>query len=166
MTTSRRRLGVLIATVLATIGCAGGQANTTSSVEVTGEAWASGPRAPIALTEVAAAAHQGRIWVAGGLNADGGISSAVFVYDPDSNRWEQGPTLPEPIHHAALVSDGDALWLIGGYTGGFDAPTAAVRVLEAGDAKSALRLAAERRPDRAKSVKTPSRRDLDPQGSS
>lgn len=132
MTTSRWRLGVLIGAVLTTIGCAGDQASATISTEVTGETWTLGPTAPIALTEVAAAAHRGRIWVAGGLDADGGISSAVFVFDPESNRWDDGPALPEPIHHAALVSDGDALWLIGGYAGGFDAPTAAVRILEEG----------------------------------
>ena len=113
-------------------GCGGGQAIPTVSIEVTGDSWSAGPAAPVALTEVAAAAHQGRIWVAGGLDAEGIISAAVFVYDPDSDRWEEGPALPEPIHHAALVSDGDALWLIGGYAGGFDAPTAAVRVLEDG----------------------------------
>lgn len=129
-----RRLGVLAlfgGLLLAIVGCAE-RARGPAFIDATGVAWIAGPGAPAALTEVAAAAHRGRIWVAGGLRADGAISDAVFVFDPGSNRWEDGPTLPEPIHHAALVSDGDALWLIGGFSGGFDAPTAAVRRLEEG----------------------------------
>ena len=89
--------------------------------------WAYAAPAPIALTEVAAAAHRGRIWVAGGLDAAGHAVDLVQVYDPVGNHWAEGTALPEPVHHAALVSDGDALFLIGGYTGdGFDRPTAAV----------------------------------------
>jgi len=103
-----------------------------------GEAgWARVAAAPVALTEVAAAAHQGRIWVAGGLDEGGRAVDRVLIYDPTANAWSDGPSLPEPVHHAALVSDGDALFLIGGYAGGgFDRPSAAVWRLddaEAGD---------------------------------
>jgi N-acetylneuraminic acid mutarotase len=88
------------------------------------------------LTEVAAAAHRGQIWVAGGLDADGAANNAVFVFDPGAGTWEDGPRLPEAIHHAALVSDGDALWLIGGYAGNdFGTPTSAVRRLDHGAAE-------------------------------
>ena len=38
--------------------------------------------APASLTEVAVAAHDGRIWVAGGLRADGTASDALFAFDP------------------------------------------------------------------------------------
>ena len=86
---------------------------------------------PAALTEVAAAAHGGRIWVAGGLDAAGQAVDRVSIFDPSTDTWAAGPTLPEPVHHSALVSDGDALWLIGGYLGnGFDRPTDAVRQLQ------------------------------------
>jgi Kelch motif len=93
-----------------------------------GEAgWVRAAAAPIALTEVAAAAHQGRIWVAGGLDEGGGAVDRVLIYDPAADAWTDGPPLPEPVHHAALVSDGDALYLIGGYAGGgFDRPSASV----------------------------------------
>jgi hypothetical protein len=93
-----------------------------------GEAgWVRAAAAPVALTEVAAAAHEGRIWVAGGLDGQGRVSDRVFVYDPASDAWSAGPPLPEGRHHAALVSDGDALFVIAGYQGdGFDRPTAGV----------------------------------------
>jgi Kelch motif len=101
-----------------------------------GEAgWARAAAAPIALTEVAAAAHQGRIWVAGGLDDAGRAVDHLLVYDPVGDAWAQWPSLPEPVHHSALVSDGDALFLVGGYTGnGFDRPTAAVWRLDDADA--------------------------------
>lgn len=84
--------------------------------------------APTALTEVGVAAHDGRIWVAGGLRQDGGASDEVLVFDPASQAWTTGPRLPEGIHHAALVSTGDGLVLVGGYAA--NAPTAAVRRLD------------------------------------
>jgi hypothetical protein len=101
-----------------------------------GEAgWVLAGPAPVALTEVAAAAHQGRIWVAGGLDGEGRAVDDVLVYDPVGDGWAEWPPLPEPVHHSALVSDGDTLFLIGGYTGhGFDRPTGAVWRLDNPDA--------------------------------
>ena len=95
---------------------------------VPGEAgWMRVAAAPVALTEVAATAHQGRIWVAGGLDDAGHAVDHLLVYDPVGDAWAEGPRLPEPVHHAALVSDGAALFLIGGYVGdGFGRPTASV----------------------------------------
>ena len=76
---------------------------------------------------MAVAAHDDRIWVAGGLTGEGAGSTDVLVYDPEADTWTEGPDLPGPVHHSALVSDGASLWLVGGYAGnGFDAPTADV----------------------------------------
>jgi hypothetical protein len=156
-----QRLGMALGVVLATLGCGNPQDTTvvtpqatagsiqpgTSPIpgaslqpgtsEATGTSppatWNPGPPGPRALTEVAAAAHSGRIWVAGGLDGRGRASNGVFVFDPTTDTWQEGPALPEAIHHAALVSDGDALWLIGGYVGSrFDTPTTAVRRLDDG----------------------------------
>jgi hypothetical protein len=92
--------------------------------------WRRAADAPIALTEVAVAAHEGQVWVAGGFREDGSPSDATMVYDPESDTWSDGPTLPEPIHHAALVSNGDTVVLVGGYVGeGFDQPTNRVLIL-------------------------------------
>ncbi len=119
--------------VLAVAGCVGPLVNETERPSPAGPPWSRGPASPVALTEVAAAAHQDRIWVVGGLTAEGAATNAVFVLDPSSGTWEAGPALPEPIHHSALVSDGNALWLIGGYVGSdFGTPTATVRLLEGG----------------------------------
>jgi N-acetylneuraminic acid mutarotase len=71
----------------------------------------------VELLEVAAAAHDGRIWVAGGLRADGTASDAVFVFDPAAGSWSSGPKVPEAVHHSTLVSTPDGLVLVGGYVG-------------------------------------------------
>ncbi len=91
-------------------------------------AWATIEPAPIALTEVAVAAHNGRIWVAGGLRSDGSSSDEVFAYDVATRSWTNGPRLPQAVHHAALISEGAGLVLLGGYEA--DGPTAAVRRLD------------------------------------
>ncbi len=140
----RVRTGLLIAVVAAATVLAGlvvsdpyryvGFPGDPGRTVVPGEVgWVRGPDAPVALTEVAAAAHAGRIWVAGGMDARGQAVAQVFVFDPGSEDWTGGPDLPEPVHHAALVSDGDTLFLIGGFAGaGATRPTDAVWSLTAG----------------------------------
>jgi len=109
----------------ALVGCA----SPRSSPAVSG-AWTAVASAPISVLEVGAAARDGRLWVAGGLRADGTASDDVVVLDPATGTWTTGPKLSEPVHHASLVSDADGLLLVGGYapTG----PTAATRRLADG----------------------------------
>jgi len=103
-------------------------------------AWERGPDAPLALTEVAATVHDGRIWVAGGLLADGRAVDRVIVLDPSTGAWTDGPALPDRVHHSSLVSDGTALWLLGGYVGNaFDRPTDAVWTLDPSSEDAAWR---------------------------
>lgn len=122
-------MGLLAAAVIVLAAC-GAQGSPTPSVAAVSpdEGWARLAPAPLALTEVAATAHDGRIWVAGGLTAEGRAVDAVMVFDPATGTWTDGPHLPEPVHHSALVeAEGGVLWLIGGYVGnGFDRPTDAV----------------------------------------
>jgi non-specific serine/threonine protein kinase len=122
----------LLAVVLATVGGGCSLLNPTSPPGTVVEgAWTQVAEAPAALTEVAAAVLDDRIWVAGGLTAEGAGSADVFVYEPIEVSWSPGPDLPTPVHHSSLVSDGTSLWLVGGYAGnGFDAPTAEVWRLE------------------------------------
>ena len=126
-------LGVLafvVATAPGRIGLFPGHPGRTVAPGEAG--WTRLAAAPIALTEVAAAAHEGRVWVAGGLDAGGVASPRVLVYDPATDRWSEGPRLLAAVHHAALVSDGSALYLIGGYLGDdFGRPTDEVWRLDA-----------------------------------
>ncbi len=135
---SRLRLALLLAEVIAAgvlavaiatdpqrLGVFADRAGRTAAPE---EArWVRAAAAPAALTEVAAAVHQGRIWVAGGLDASGRAVDLVLIYDPVADAWSKGPPLPVAVHHSALASTGGELFLIGGYANdGFGAPTDAV----------------------------------------
>jgi hypothetical protein len=80
---------------------------------------------------MAVAAHDGRIWLAGGLSPFGEALTDVEIFDPAIGEWSDGPALPAAVHHAALVSDGNRLLLIGGYLGSaFNRPTGIVFVLD------------------------------------
>lgn len=92
--------------------------------------WQSGPDAPFARLEMAAAVLDGRVWLAGGLDPAGAAVDALSSFDPAAGTWSEGPPLPEAVHHAALASDDDRLYLIGGYLGSTGGPTDAVRVLD------------------------------------
>jgi hypothetical protein len=105
---------------------------TSEPAPVPGDAWERLADAPLALTEVAGIAHDGRMWIAGGYAPDGSPSPAVLVYDPADQAWTDGPALPTGVHHAVLVSSGTELLLLGGFLGpGFDRPTDEVWVLDA-----------------------------------
>jgi hypothetical protein len=96
--------------------------------------WETLDDAPFARLEMATAAHEGRIWLAGGLSPLGEALTDVDVLDPATGAWSDGPSLPAGVHHAALVSDGERLILIGGYLGStFGQPTDVVLVLADGD---------------------------------
>jgi hypothetical protein len=80
-------------------------------------AWQVLADAPFARLEMAVAAHDGRIWLAGGLSPLGEALTEVEIFDPASGEWSHGPSLPTGVHHASLVSDGERLLLIGGFLG-------------------------------------------------
>jgi N-acetylneuraminic acid mutarotase len=61
----------------------------------------------------------GRIYVTGGMGdllfgAD--VRSAMFVYDPQTDRWSELPSMPTPRGAAASAVIGDTLYVAGGMT--------------------------------------------------
>ena len=112
-----------------------GAASTAPAPSSSGVAdrWQQLADAPFARLEMAVAAHDGRIFLAGGLSPLGDALTDVEVFEPGTGEWTEGPSLPTGIHHASLVSDGRRLLLIGGYVGSeFNRPTELVLELSAG----------------------------------
>jgi hypothetical protein len=95
-----------------------------------GVAWTALPPAPAAEESGGVAAFDGKVWVAGGIDAAHNPTSAVQVYDPATRSWRRGPSLPAPVTHVALVSTGKQLLTIGGYANAGSGPVAAVRRLD------------------------------------
>lgn len=80
--------------------------------------WRSLSPAPTARQEVAAAVVEGKIYVAGGLLANGTATRTVEVYDPAANSWSAAPDLPIAIHHAMAVGFRGRLVVLGGFRPG------------------------------------------------
>jgi N-acetylneuraminic acid mutarotase len=60
--------------------------------------WAKLPDPPFQRRALALAAHQGKLYVIGGMQPEGGPSTRVDIFDPQTGQWSQGPNLPgEPI---------------------------------------------------------------------
>ncbi|WP_445428817.1 Kelch repeat-containing protein [Alishewanella sp. HL-SH05] len=75
---------------------------------------------PLAVQEIYPAAHNGKIYVAGGLSDSLDMSvqqmtALVQVYDPANDSWSLAAELPAPRHHAYLVSVQQQLFLFGGF---------------------------------------------------
>ncbi|MEM7166914.1 MAG: kelch repeat-containing protein [Planctomycetota bacterium] len=56
--------------------------------------WEPLPTAPFERRAVDVTAHDGKLYVIGGITSDGDLSSDVDVFDPASGAWSFGPTLP------------------------------------------------------------------------
>ncbi|MDQ4005941.1 MAG: galactose oxidase [Actinomycetota bacterium] len=78
--------------------------------------WSSLSPMPTPRTEVAAAAADGRILVAGGFFEDGTTVGTVEIYDIAADRWSAGPDLPIAVNHAMAAASGDDLYVLGGFT--------------------------------------------------
>lgn len=59
---------------------------------------------------IAVAAHQGQIYVIGGMTNEDGPSTATNVYDPQSNTWSEGPSLVGD----SMTGFGCAAYAVGG----------------------------------------------------
>lgn len=116
-----RRLSPLVVALLLVAGaCDGGETTefpTMPDGEDEGAAVTAAPL-PVQLTEVAGAAIDGKIAVAGGLDVNGSAVDGVHLYDPSTDEWAALPRLPVALHHTALVTARGRLFVIGGYTAG------------------------------------------------
>jgi hypothetical protein len=55
--------------------------------------WTEIAKPPFKRRAVAAVAHDGKLYVIGGMNEKGGPTREVAVFDPPTNRWTAGPEL-------------------------------------------------------------------------
>jgi len=73
-------------------------------------AWKSIAKPPFRRRALSVAAHAGRLFAIGGMQAVGGPTTRVDVYDPATDTWRQGPSLPgsgmSGFGSAAFACDG------------------------------------------------------------
>jgi non-specific serine/threonine protein kinase len=75
--------------------------------------WRSGPALPVRLQEISAVTIDDRIWVVGGFEPGGEVST-VRVLDPREGTWSLGPPLPVARHHVQLATLEGDLYVLGG----------------------------------------------------
>jgi hypothetical protein len=93
---------------------AGGNGSTALKIYNTAtNSWTSGANIPLGTYGAAAAAFDGRLYVAGGT---GGLGSTVLqVYNIASNTWSTGPSLPANYLLGGYTQVGRYLYLVGSY---------------------------------------------------
>ncbi len=79
--------------------------------------WRRMAEKPTPVSEVQAAVIGGKIYVPGGLLADGTATRIMEVYLPQEDRWTQAADLPQEVSAYALVAYEGKLYLFGGRDG-------------------------------------------------
>ena len=69
-----------------------------------------------ARSDASAVAHNGRIYIAGGIN-DSNIEATVEVYHPETNQWQLVKQMNSPRTSFAMTLYQDRIWVIGGNDG-------------------------------------------------
>ena len=89
--------------------------------------WRRLPNLPVTAHHPTAAGYRGRLYVAGGYDADNQPLSKAFVFA--SGRWRALPSMPEPRAAAGAAFVGGRLYVVGGVarTGGRRLATSALR---------------------------------------
>lgn len=80
--------------------------------------WSEGPDLPLEYSSSYPAALDGRIYLAGGSDADLKPVASVWSYAPGESQWQREADLPEPRALMGVQAVGDKLYLIGGITSG------------------------------------------------
>ena len=73
--------------------------------------WQPTAQPPLKRRAVSVAAHNDKLFVIGGMQAEGGPTTRVDVYDPQSDQWSQGPSIPG----AGMSGFGSAAFACGGH---------------------------------------------------
>jgi N-acetylneuraminic acid mutarotase len=105
--------------------------DTTLAYDPVADEWT--PRAPMIVGrgEHCAVAYQGKIYVTGGNQSYGSITSVVEVYDPDTDSWSQVSDMLTPRHHHASVVIDSLVYVVGGRQGFWGGPYTSISMIEA-----------------------------------
>ena len=97
--------------------------------------WRAAPTMSAARSMTTTCAHQGQLYVFGGLASGWGEDAIASgeVYNPAAQRWSRLPSMPVPLHGAHAVSIEDKIYVLGG---SFGSGPSRVDLIEVFDTKS------------------------------
>jgi len=80
--------------------------------------WTSGTPMPTAVWDAAVGPLGGKIYVVGGINAEGGIIADTQIYNPSTDTWSMGVPLPTTVAGASGAVVKNILYVMGGTVDG------------------------------------------------
>ena len=78
--------------------------------------WARMAPFPEPAQEIGGTAMDGKIYIFGGLPANGSPKGIVWEYDGAADKWNQKKRMPAPAHHVAVTSYQGKIYVFGGGT--------------------------------------------------
>ncbi|UCC43929.1 MAG: hypothetical protein JSU65_12580 [Candidatus Zixiibacteriota bacterium] len=81
--------------------------------------------------EHCAVAYDGKIYVTGGNDYYGNVTSVVEVYDPATDSWSQVSSIPTARHHHASAVVDTLIYVVGGRQGFWGGPYTTISAVEA-----------------------------------
>lgn len=109
-----------------TAPCSGAPLATVERYDIDSQQWTTVAPLPSPRSDLAAAAHGGKIYVFGGCTGStAAVTNAVDVYDPVSDTWSTAPAdMPTPRSSMyAVGARGGTVFVIGGQAGGVQLAT-------------------------------------------
>ena len=123
--TMTRRIALLGGAAGLVSACVIAEADPASDGSTSAKGWAMGTATPLAIQEIYAALHKGRIHLAGGFVAENsaitGPTAIHHALDLETGVWSVRASLPAARHHPHLISFKDRLYAIGGFESAPDA---------------------------------------------
>lgn len=95
-------------------GARPGNLHTVLAFNTRSRHWSEPTKLPVGLNHVAAAAHNGKLYLAGGFLEGNKETNLFLEYDPGTNRWSKLPPMKLARGGGAAVTIGDKLYMMDG----------------------------------------------------
>lgn len=100
-----------------------GASDLTLRFDKTSSSWVSLAAKPTAVSEVRAAVVGGKIYVVGGMLADGSLTDILEVYSPETDTWETRAPTPMPLSNYGMTAFEGQIYIFGGWDGSTEMDT-------------------------------------------
>lgn len=113
---SFRAPGLVLAALFLFVACSTGVRPQSSQTIAPSGRWSRRTPLPVAISEAAVAATDGKIYVIGGSMPERIDQPTHYEYDIATNTWRERAPLPRGLTHAAATSLRGKIYVVGGFT--------------------------------------------------
>lgn len=101
-------------TIYVTGGSRPGNLHTVLAFDTRSKRWKEPAQLPVGLNHSPSAAHDGKLYLAGGFLEGDGETNRFFEFDPATNRWRELPPMKQARGGGGAVVIGDLLYVVDG----------------------------------------------------